>query len=276
MDKNIPLLILRAPGASAASERAGGGRAFTLIELLVVIAIIAILAAMLLPALAAAKQQANTTKCLNNHRQLMVGWLMYANDNNHHLVLNSRQTFPGYCWITGDMQGLPDATNLLSDQAGLLYPYNPSPFLYKCPSDVVPYFFAGRGFNRVRSYSMSGQMAGDAPMDEQYPVNYKESDILHPRPAQAFVFVDEAACTIDDGYYAIYVWDNVWQNAVAAWHDSGNNLSFADGHAEHWQWFDQFTIWLASYVGPNGYTQPAPPGSRDFPRVANAYSGPNS
>src|SRR5437870_6404498 len=54
--------------------------AFTLIELLVVIAIIAILAAILFPVFARAKEQARRTTCLNNHKQLTTGTMMYAQD----------------------------------------------------------------------------------------------------------------------------------------------------------------------------------------------------
>ena len=263
--------------------------AFTLIELLVVIAIIAILAAMLLPSLANSKQQAISTKCLNNHKQLTLAWLMYAADNGTVLVennpLGSAPYINGQAWILGNMQILPDMTNLQNIITGKLYPYNTSCDIYKCPADTLPYAAGGTGpgYNRSRSYSLGGQMNSADAIDTNYPVNVREADILHPTPSKAFVFIDEAACTMDDGYFAINmnytsIGLSYWQNCPAVWHLKGDNLSFADGHAEHWSWYDPATLNDAAWVGnPAGdpsppYNMLAPPHSRDFPRVANAYA----
>src|ERR1044072_6817518 len=67
-----------------ASRRAG----FTIVELLVVVGIILIVVALLSAALNQTRTRTMRISCLDNMRQLQVGGMMYADENNDHIALN--------------------------------------------------------------------------------------------------------------------------------------------------------------------------------------------
>jgi hypothetical protein len=207
---------------------------FTLIELLVVIAIIAILAALLLPALSAAKAKAQSISCLNNVRQLQTGIHIYSADEQDLLVDNSANLTESStnAWVLGNVQKY--SANYSSQiTSGALYPQIKSADSYRCPvSRAYVWDGAGNHVPHNRSYSMSVWLGS----------NNKKSGVKKTgqirSPSEVFCLIDENAISIDNGTFGVHeasVANNYW-NLPANRHSKGCNLSFTDGHVEHWKW----------------------------------------
>ncbi|MBA3481136.1 MAG: DUF1559 domain-containing protein [Pirellulales bacterium] len=101
---------------------------FTLVELLVVIAIIGVLVSLLLPAVQAAREAARRSQCVNNLKQLGIGWL---NHESSHGFLPSGGWSP---WVVGD----PDMGSGAQQPGGWMYqilPFIEQQALHRLPGD---------------------------------------------------------------------------------------------------------------------------------------------
>ena len=196
---------------------------FTLIELLVVIAIIALLASMLLPALSKAKEKGRSIRCLNNVRQIGLGYTFYADDNKDDIV-------------TLYLFNKPPPTALIQDSVtwwvDLLRPSLQGTNVIACPSVHNGF---GIAMNHVElsawSTDSKPKLSSIKNPVESVPItdaglirNIKEKDPDQwvEKPDSGFLYWRTPT---NAGYY-----DSEPQRAIGR-HSRRANMGFVDGHA---------------------------------------------
>lgn len=251
------------------SYRIRRAHGFTLIELLVVIAIIAILAGMLLPALSKAKSKAQGIFCMNNHRQLMLGWRLYSDDSNDELLFafgGNNPNLTPYTWVQGNMDSEPTNTVYFERTPLAKYIGGRNLKVWKCPGDIT---------KNVRSMSMNYLMGGNGEAATSNPPYYggwtshsayklfrKSSAISDP--STTWVILDERPASINDAFFVVDMVNARNPRAMQVidhpgiQHNNACGFSFADGHAEIKKWRD------AALLTKGGNARVPAPNSRDL------------
>lgn len=240
--------------------------AFTLFELLAAAALLCVLTACMIPVFGRTQSSSKTVRCVNNLRQLYLGWCQWSQENDGWLLASANISSARPSWMSGTLNfNGANASNYdtNSDLAkSPLWNYLArNPDLVKCPSDASTVVLsstwnglpAGSRVPRVRSVSMSivfgdgfWLFGGTAPTNT-WRCYAKACDIV--LPAHTFVFTEENASSINDGEFEL-AWIGNQPNdgpsastlpsCPASYHNGAGNFSFADGHTETHPWVGSF------------------------------------
>jgi prepilin-type processing-associated H-X9-DG protein len=208
------------------------------------------LAAMLLPALAKAKTKAQGISCMNNLRQMMLGWRLYAEDSSDLLLASLDVGAPRVLWCSGNLDYSGSAVNWNPQNDIAKSPIMPylgknNFTIWKCPADPTKVRnAAGQQVPRIRSNSMSQVFDNGSWLPPSQFQTYGKLTAIRV-PTKTFVLVDEHPDSINDGAFAVQMAVPSKPSTMsdvriidfpASFHNGACGFSFADGHSEIHKW----------------------------------------
>ncbi len=207
-----------------------GVRGFTLVELLVVVAIIAAIMSAALPSMARAQKQGEQVACLANERQLIIAWILYAQDNDDYLCVPDK--------FVEDLEDYVEEKDEIFVCASL------------------------EGLNEKDSYGISNTMGGEArdgvvPFGKLHKISSAPGRMVlidtDPDSGECFwpILREDLNDPNDpNDHNSPWLW-RPWsypasrsvQNMTSR-HNNGSNMAFADGHCAYRRWRDHRTVKL--------------------------------
>jgi prepilin-type N-terminal cleavage/methylation domain-containing protein/prepilin-type processing-associated H-X9-DG protein len=239
-------------------------KGFTLIELLVVISIIALLLAIMMPALSTAKNVAAGIICTSNEKQMVLGWILYAEENNGKFC-DSRtpggdagQSSGYWSFVAqpqnegGGWSNVSVEDKIRGFKRGAIWEYLQNAKLYNCPSDT-----------RYKEENSDGEMLGYRTysigvtlspfLSDLYKATgndfhgqrqYAVTNTAHIRnPSRKFVFLEETEKQrpFNDNTWDVFLDVEQWCDPFAILHNNSSTFGYADGHADRHKWTQQRT-----------------------------------
>ena len=259
------------------------------VVIIVVVAFIALFAnGMAKPNRAKTRELAKRAVCSANLRDLVIAWVMYADDNNGKLVNGqpgvrpdgkpdpaddrptegNRAEIPWARGIEIDLaNGDPNISKRdqeLLIKKGTLWPYSKNTKAYRCPRGKA---------NHARTYSIVCSLNGDNSPVSTLPVNSLlcvKNRALIRRPHDRIVFVDEG--WVNNLGFRVEYDTKLWMDPPPVRHRGGMTFAFADGHCGYWKWEARETV-KAGKKRLTNFKPTTPEGIQDLHKMQKAVWG---